>query len=495
MLEDLDERPNGLVSIHITGILNQFQPITPTLITFEKNDMSSPASPTWLRSTNPSLEGHQRTYFLGTLDFALQQLLGIPTFTSPFLTEGTINDYFKLNSDLRNMIFIYSPFATKILVPTDTKMRRDLTRYLTVIDISLIKVKVHWDTNSERETNMSGAVGKNLKGKLALRNVGLLAASHLRERTHTERDPPLDLAVWLCLQSTGVWQKVAADFRSLFLDMLPLTRITKINRRLPSTQSLRIWAQENGHGTILLRIQSLLQLPQYSTKKAYPLPPLLLPPSSTTAPRPLPQAGIHEEPAIAMWRQYFGNQHKPKPEEKRKEEKKATKRTPPWKEIQPARHPGLQPFLPQDHPPGPAPTTPRPSAPQPPSPIPDAPTLSQPPLSNTTSSDTGFSRKMLQQKDAQKCSPFPVPSVTLTVPYSPFPIPDAPVLSQPPLTTTASTQPTSSNTSPSSETPQQEDRPKSTAAQLPLLRWALSVPGLEEPVDLTVDLRAQTPGT
>ena len=283
MLEDLDERPNGLVSIHITGILNQFQPITPTLITFEKNDMSSPASPTWLRSTNPSLEGHQRTYFLGTLDFALQQLLGIPTFTSPFLTEGTINDYFKLNSDLRNMIYIYSPFATKILVPTDTKMRRDLTRYLTVIDISLIKVKVHWDTNSERETNMSGAVGKNLKGKLALRNVGLLAASHLRERTHTERDPPLDLAVWLCLQSTGVWQKVAADFRSLFLDMLPLARITKVNRRLPSTQSLRIWAQENGHGTILLRIQTLL---------------LCSPPRAATIPatRPPPRTSTYNPP-------------------------------------------------------------------------------------------------------------------------------------------------------------------------------------------------------
>merc|ERR1711873_372804 len=111
--------------------------------------------------------------------------------------------------------------------------------------------------------------------------------SHLGERSHTERDPPLDLATWLCLQSTGVWQKVAADFRSLFLDMLPLTRITKINRRLPSTQSLRIWAQENGHGTILLRIQSLLQLPQYSTKKAYPaLQPFLYTLSSTHSPPP-----------------------------------------------------------------------------------------------------------------------------------------------------------------------------------------------------------------
>ena len=351
------------------------------------------------------------------------------------------------------------------------------------------------DTNSERETIMSGAVGKNPKGKLALRNVGLLAASHLRERTHTERDPPPDLAVWLCLQSTGAGQKVAADFRSLFLDMLPLTRITKINRRLPSTQSLRIWAQENGHGTILLKIQTLLLLPQYSPRKTFPLLPLLLPPSPTTAPKPTPQAGIHEAPAIAAWRQHFGNQQP----EKRREEKKATKRTPPWKEIQPARHPGLQPFLPQDHPPGPAPSTPRPitiTIPSPsPSPIPEAPTTSQPPLSSTTSSDKGLSRKMLQQRDAQKCSPFPVPSITLTVPYSPFPIPDAPVLSQPPLTTAASTQPTPSNTSPSSETPQQEDRPKSTAAQPPLLRWALSVPGLEEPVDLTVDLRAQTPGT
>ena len=207
-----------------------------------------------------------------------------------------------------------------------------------------------------------------------------------------------------------------------------------------------------------------------------------------------------------MWRQYFGNQHKPKPEEKRKEEKKATKRTPPWKEIQPARHPGLQPFLPQDHPP--EPTTP---LPHPPFPISDAPILSQPTLTTApptqlTSSDAGLSRKMLQQKDAQRCSPFPVPSVTLTVPYSPFPIPDAPILSQPPLTTAASKQPTSSNASSSSEMLQQEDaqkctdqtledKSKSTAAQLPLLRWALSVPGLEEPVDLTVDLRAQPPGT
>ena len=502
MLEDLDERPNGLVNIHVTGILNQFQPITPTLITFEKNDLSSPASPTWLRSTNPSLEGQQRAYFLGTLNFALQQLLGIPTFTSPFLTESTINDYFKLNSDLRNMIFIYSPFTEKILVPTDSKMRRDLVRYLTVIDTSVTKVKVHLDTNSERETSVAGAVGKCLKGKLALRNVGLLAASHLRERSHTERDPPLDLATWLCLQSTGVWQKVTADFRPLFLDMHPLPRITKINKRLPSIQSLRAWAQENGHGTILLKIQTLLLLPQYSPRKTFPLLPLPLPPAPTTAPKPTPQAGIHEAPAIAAWRQHFGNQQP----EKRREEKKPQqdpyplkKRTPPWKEIQPARHPGLQPFLPQDHPPGPAPSTPRPitiTIPSPsPSPIPDTPTTSQPPLSSTTSSDKGLSRKMLQQRDAQKCSPFPVPSITLTVPYSPFPIPDAPVLSQPPLTTAASTQPTPSNTSPSSETPQQEDRPKSTAAQPPLLRWALSVPGLEEPVDLTVDLRAQTPGT
>merc|ERR1711978_2545 len=87
MLEDLDERQNGLVNIHVTGILNQFQPITPTLITFEKNDLSSPASPTWLRSTNPSLEGQQRAYFLGTLNFALQQLLGIPTFISSTTRE------------------------------------------------------------------------------------------------------------------------------------------------------------------------------------------------------------------------------------------------------------------------------------------------------------------------------------------------------------------------------------------------------------------------
>ena len=40
-----------------------------------------------------------------------------------------------------------------------------------------------------------------------------------------------------------------------------------------------------------------------------------------------------------------------------------------------------------------------------------------------------------------------------------------------------------------------EDKSKPTASQHPLLRWALSVPGLEEPVDLTVDLRAQPPGT
>merc|ERR1712240_861520 len=190
------------------------------------------------------------------------------------------------------MTHILSPFMTKILIPTDTKMRNDITRYLTVIDVSMLKVKVHMDTNSERETLMSGAVGKNPRGKLALRNVGLLAASHLRERTHTERDPPPDLAVWLCLQSTGIWQKVTADFRSLFLDMLPLPRITKINKRLPSIQSLRTWAQENGHGTILLRIQTLLLLPQYSTRKTFPLPPLILPPSPTTAPKPTPQAGI-----------------------------------------------------------------------------------------------------------------------------------------------------------------------------------------------------------
>ena len=64
------------------------------------------------------------------------------------------------------MIYIYSPFTTKILVPTDSKMRRDLVRYLTVIDTSVIKVKVHLDTNSERETSVAGAVGKCLKGKL-----------------------------------------------------------------------------------------------------------------------------------------------------------------------------------------------------------------------------------------------------------------------------------------------------------------------------------------
>ena len=40
-----------------------------------------------------------------------------------------------------------------------------------------------------------------------------------------------------------------------------------------------------------------------------------------------------------------------------------------------------------------------------------------------------------------------------------------------------------------------EDKSKSTGAQPQLLRWALLVPGLEEPVDLTVDLRAQPPGT
>ena len=40
-----------------------------------------------------------------------------------------------------------------------------------------------------------------------------------------------------------------------------------------------------------------------------------------------------------------------------------------------------------------------------------------------------------------------------------------------------------------------EDKTKSTGAHPQLLRWALSVPGLNEPVDLTVDLRAQPPET
>ena len=162
------------------------------------------------------------------------------------------------------------------------------------------------------------------------------------------------------------------------------------------------------------------------------------------APKPHPQAGTHEEPTMAIWRQYVGNQHKGgKPNARAREEKKAAKRTPPWKETQPAHPPGLRPFPPQGHLPKLAP-------------------------------------------------PLPHPSVTLTIPHPLSPIPDSPILSQPPTTTAASTQ--SGSASAQKGTNQAfEDTTRSTGVHSQLLRWALSVPSLNELVDLTLDLRTQPP--
>ena len=55
LLESVKESPQGQVSILIVTILNRFQSLTPTILTMENKDDSTPASPTWAKTTTLTL--------------------------------------------------------------------------------------------------------------------------------------------------------------------------------------------------------------------------------------------------------------------------------------------------------------------------------------------------------------------------------------------------------------------------------------------------------
>ena len=261
--ESVNESPQGQVSILVVAILNKFQSLTPAIISLEQNDQSSPNSPTWTKLSTLLLVGKQRSQFLATMETVLRQLLEIPSFTSPFFNSKVENAYFTLINDLRNASHILSPNSeARIVVPTDTKARRDLTRYLTPLNISELDLKLHHNLATDQEMMMCIQAAMTAEGRKALRCFGLVAAAHVRERVQGESNPPQDLLIWLALQATGRWQQVKMEWLPAYMKMGLQGQVLTAQRRFPSSQSLRNWALNHGQGTALGFIQQKLWRPQ-----------------------------------------------------------------------------------------------------------------------------------------------------------------------------------------------------------------------------------------
>ena len=152
LIETLNEKLNRQVSIVVVSILNQLQNLTPAILALEGNDNSTANCPTWLKSKTLSLVESQRNNFLKTLDFILRQLLEIPMFTSSFTTKSVSNAYYTLISDFKNAAhMLTSNKEAAFVIPSDTKTRRDISRYLTSMEVTEIDIKLHEELDSQKE--------------------------------------------------------------------------------------------------------------------------------------------------------------------------------------------------------------------------------------------------------------------------------------------------------------------------------------------------------
>ena len=265
LIETLNEKPNGQVSIVVVSILNQLQNLTPAILALEGNDNSTANCPTWLKSKTLSLVESQRNNFLKTLDFILRQLLEIPMFTSSFTTKSVSNAYYTLISDFKNAAHMLTTNKeAAFVIPSDTKTRRDISRYLTSMEVTEIDIKLHEELDSQKEMVMCIHLGLVPEGRAALRTFGMLAAAHVRERSPPEADPPRELLIWLALQATGIHQRVQADFHPIYVDMLRHDKVLGAQRRFPNVRTLRTWAQNHGQSQILADIDLRLTLPRYN---------------------------------------------------------------------------------------------------------------------------------------------------------------------------------------------------------------------------------------
>jgi hypothetical protein len=168
-------------------------------------------------------------------------------------------------SDFRNAAhFLSTNTASRFIIPGDAKARRDISRYLSVFDVSDLDIKLHEELDSEKEMVQCFYLGMIPEGREALTTFGTLACAHLRERSSMEVDPPRELLVWLALQTTGVHQRVQPDFNLIYQDMKTKDKMLGAQRRFPNSRALRAWIQSHGHAHNLSEIHKRLALPRYN---------------------------------------------------------------------------------------------------------------------------------------------------------------------------------------------------------------------------------------
>ena len=285
----LNEGADSQISIVVVAILNKFQPWTQAILSLEKHDISDHTVPTWMREPAMILKGKARHQFLLTLEAVLTRLLDIPTFTSSFTNTKTTMAYYRLINDLKNACHLLSvnPEA-KFVIPTDTKARRDLLRYITTMPIEDLELPLHRGVAASQEMMVCNSTGGAQEGRRAMRRFGLVAASYIRENIPPEVKPSLDLMIWVGLQATGAWQEIRYEWMQAYIAMGPGDSLVRSATRFMSAKYLRAWAQKHGHCQALAEIRRVLRRPRQDleaaarvaaglTPRALPLPPCLPP--------------------------------------------------------------------------------------------------------------------------------------------------------------------------------------------------------------------------
>ena len=269
LIETLQENSGGQVSIIIVAIFNKFQPLTQQIISLEMNDTSSCLIPTWMKSPTMLLEGRTRSQFLFTLETVLSKFLDIPTFTSPFANAKITVAYYTLINDLKNACHILSPNAeARFVVPTDTKARRDLSKYLTTLPVNKLELKLHRGVSASKEMMVCNVTGGSKEGRRAMRSFGMVAASFVRENPVAEENASTDLIVWLALSATGAWQEVKFEWMPAYAATGAGQQVLRSAARFTSAKTLRAWAHKCGHAEALNMIRLKLKRPRQSLESA-----------------------------------------------------------------------------------------------------------------------------------------------------------------------------------------------------------------------------------
>ena len=280
IMEKLQEGPEGQVAIVVVAVFNKLQQLTPTMLSLEKDDRSSQSVPTWLKHAKMLLQGRNKQCFLATLETILNKFLDIPNFTSSFVNSKLTVAYYSLINDLKNACHLLSTTReARFVIPTDTKARRDLARYLTTCPVGELDIMLHRGVASTREMIVCNATGREEEGRKAMRSFGMVAAAFVRENMATEKAVEKDLMVWLTLQSTGVWQEVRFEWMPSYVAMGSGRRVLQSTTRFLSAKNLRAWAMKHGHKEALRTIQARLRQPWHDLESPSRL-------ATSLAPRP-----------------------------------------------------------------------------------------------------------------------------------------------------------------------------------------------------------------